>query len=92
MFYKCFRDTMSDEDAIIEPKEQEEQEVGEEVSTSSFPSCKKKHLIQVKKTKFPVSSYYHIHGWGVILGSKSNQNIYFSQHIIKHRFIMFTMY
>ena len=23
---------------------------------------------QVKKTKFPISSYYHIYGWGIILG------------------------
>ena len=28
----------------------------------------KDFLGQVKKTKFPVSSYYNIHGWGIILG------------------------
>ncbi len=28
----------------------------------------KQTMGQVKKTKFPVSSYNHINGWGVILG------------------------
>ncbi len=28
----------------------------------------RERLGKVKKTKFPVSSYYHIYGWGVILG------------------------
>ncbi len=28
----------------------------------------KGYLGQGKKTKFPVTSYYHIYGWGVILG------------------------
>ncbi len=53
MFYEYFRDTMSDEEAIMEPKEEGEQEVGEEgeeVSTSSFPFVKKNN-ISIPRTK-----------------------------------------
>ena len=46
---------------------------GEKGSTSIllltiFVDICKKNLGQVKITKFPVPSYYHIYGWGVILG------------------------
>ncbi len=42
--------------------------VKNDIRIFSLPACLKKNLGQGKKTKFPVSSYYHIYGWGVILG------------------------